>query len=160
MSCPITLREVFLSQRNIYYIEQAIVAELARRSVDVWTNIELTWNRGEIPKPIIVSSNFNDMHQQALSMIDDYPFAFDADLFSSLNDEVIKFQVQFFISGAIENFYNQKRLFRDHAIYSRRSTVLHEKPRDIDEPLTTMNLTMYSPPNTQCKFWAGFRAID
>jgi hypothetical protein len=141
-------------------IEKSITDELARRSFDVWTNIELTWNRGEISKPIIVPNNFDDMHQQALNTIDDYPFAFDEGQLHSLNAEIIKIQVQFFISGAIEHFYNQKRLFRDHAIYSQRSIVLHEKPRDIDEPLTTSNLTMYNPPNTECKFWAGYRAID
>ena len=155
----VLLREVLLSPENIAFIEGAIQDELVKRSYGMWVALEQCWGRGCIEKPLIVPNNFDDLRQQMITALEDYPALYSERELNEVNRDLIEQQVQSFLSGAKQNFLYQKQLYRDHPIYSQRSKLLREKSLHTGAPLSINRQCCKLPPGSQKDYWAGFLAL-
>lgn len=156
------LRDAVLSPVNESFLIRRIQQELAKRSHAVWEEVERTWDRGCIEKPLIVPHSYDYLREKMYSAVEDYPGLFNQQIFDEVNQALIEEQVQFFISGAKQNFYYQKKLYRDHPLDMKRNpSQMREKSRDTGLPVSTWSYQSKAPScQTQTEFWRGFRDIQ
>ena len=139
------LQNAFMRPENLDMVAVEIQRRLTERSVPMWTLLEEQWQRGHIPKPVIVPADPRSFMQFASSQLDDIIVDTSPEALLRFNENVVAREVEDLMSGARERFYSERSRLKDHPVYFKRPEMLRERPRGIFNPLSTGEYALRTP---------------